>query len=102
MCTDHWSSFIPVSPVAESEFDFPPPPSELELNSGHTKQLSEASLLSDASTVKQRRSPSLDDYDDAGRVAITAQRADNYECWNRPSKDSSCEEQFRDLSVVGR
>lgn len=88
--------------MAESEFDFPPPPSDLELNSGHAKQLSEASLLSEASTVKQRKSPSLDDCDDITVVTSSVQNTDHFERWSHlDSRTNNCEQQLRDLSVAG-
>lgn len=51
-----------ISP-ASTEFDFPPPPAELLANSNHSKQLSEASILSEASTLKQRKTPSVESLD---------------------------------------
>ena len=51
-------------PGPDEEFDFPPPPTEQELNGGHAKQLSEASLLSDASTLKQFKSASVESFDE--------------------------------------
>lgn len=44
------------------ESDFPPPPPEL-MNANHTKQLSEASILSEASTLRQRKTPSVESLD---------------------------------------
>ena len=45
------------------EYEFPPPPPELLGGSNHSKQLSEASLLSEASTVKHRKTPSVESLD---------------------------------------
>ena len=42
--------------------EFPPPPPEL-LNGNHSKQLSEASVLSEASTLKHRKTPSVESLD---------------------------------------
>ena len=46
----------------KSAQEFPPPPPEL-LNGNHSKQLSEASILSEASTPKHRKTPSVESLD---------------------------------------